>query len=58
MPFDGAGFPERHDRPPRRAHMPSDNLVTAIIVAVAVCLLVTPISMAALMDIIRFMRGH
>ena len=33
-------------------------MVTAIIVAVALCLLVTPISMAALVDLIRFMRGN
>ncbi len=58
MPFDGTGFPERDDPPRRRGHAPSDNMVTAIIVAVAVCLLVTPISMAALVDIVRFMRGN
>jgi hypothetical protein len=57
MPFDGAGFPER-DEPPRRGRAPSDTMVTAIIVAVALCLLVTPISMAALVDLIRFMRGN
>jgi hypothetical protein len=57
MPFDGAGFPERDDPPRRRGRAPSDNVVTAIVVAVAVCLLVTPISMAALVDIVRYFRG-
>jgi hypothetical protein len=36
---------------------PSDNLVTAIIVILAVCLLGMPISLAALGDMVRYLRG-
>ncbi len=56
MPFDSAGFPERDDTPRRSG--PSDNVATAIIVVIAVTLLVTPISLAALADIVRYVRGH
>jgi len=55
MPFDGAGFHPRRDR--RRPATPSDNVVTFIILAVAFCLLVMPISLEAFADIIRYLRG-
>ena len=56
MPFDGTGFEPR--RPGRRGQAPSDNAVSVMIVAVAVVLLVTPISVAALVDVVRSLRGH
>jgi hypothetical protein len=57
LPFDGADFPERGDGEPRRTAS-NDTVATIIIVAIAVCLLVTPISVNALVDIIRYIRGH
>jgi hypothetical protein len=54
MPFDGAGFqPERGPRP----SAPSDNLVTLIIVAFAMALLVMPVSVAAIVDIVTYIRS-
>ncbi len=57
MPFDSAGFPERGGEP-RGPVPPGDNLVTFIIVVVTFCLLATPISLGALVDIVRAIRGH
>lgn len=56
MPFDGTDFP-RGDQPPRRG-APDDNAATWIIVALAFCLLVMPVSLSGLVDIIRYMRGN
>lgn len=56
MPFDATGFPAGPDRPERPG--PSDGAVTAIIVALAFCLLVLPISLGAFVDIVRYLRGH
>ena len=53
MPFDGTDFPR--GTPPRRS--PSDTAVSVAIVAIAIALLVTPISLAALVDLIRFLRS-
>jgi hypothetical protein len=55
VPFDGTHFPDR-PRQPRRATR-DDDVVTFIIVALAICLLVTPISLAALVDIVRALHG-
>jgi hypothetical protein len=57
LPFDSAGFPERGGEP-RGPVPPGDNLVTFIIVVVTFCLLATPISLGALVDIVRAIRGH
>ena len=56
MPFDGADFEPRRKKP---AHSgPGDNLVTVLIVVFAICMLVTPISVAGLVDTIRYLRGN
>ncbi len=54
MPFDGRRFSEDGPGAPRR---PSDNAVTAVIVAVAVALLVLPISLQAFADVVRYLRS-
>ena len=56
MPFDAAGFPPERGEPGRAA--PSDNEVTAVIIVLAFSLLVMPISLAALVDVFRYLRGH
>jgi len=56
MPFDGTDFP-REDRPPGRG-TPDGNAATWIIVLLAFCLLVMPVSLTGLVDIIRYMRGN
>lgn len=56
MPFDGTDFPER-DGPPGRG-TPNDNAATWIIVLLAFCMLVMPVSLNGLIDIIRYMRGN
>lgn len=56
MPFDGTDFPER-DGPPSRG-TPNDNAATWIIVLLAFCMLVMPVSLNGLIDIIRYMRGN
>ena len=53
MPFDGTGFPER---PGRRPSRPGDNTVSLVIIAIAFSLLVMPISLTALVDIVRYLR--
>ena len=56
MPFDGAGFPPREwNQPPPR---PNDNAVSIIIIALAVSLLVMPISLTALIDVVRYLRSN
>ena len=54
MPFDGTGFPER--KPGRRPRHPGDNMVSLIIIAIAFSLLIMPISLTALVDIVRYIR--
>ena len=56
MPFDGTDFPKR--RPGSSGAKPSDNLVSAFIIVVAFSLLVLPISLSALVDIVRYVHGH
>lgn len=56
MPFDGTDFPRR-EQPPGRG-TPDDNAATWIIVLLAFCLLVMPVSLTGLVDIIRYMRGN
>ena len=55
MPFDGTDF-NGHRRPNRPPG--SETLMIAIMVITAVSLLVLPISMTALIDVIRYVRGH
>lgn len=55
MPFDGADFPPRRD-PPRRATA-DDNIVTALIIAIAFCLLMMPFTLGALVSIVRYLRS-
>ena len=55
MPFDGTDFP-KGDKPPGRG--PDDNAATWIIVLLAFCLLVMPVSLTGLVDIIRYVRGN
>jgi hypothetical protein len=56
MPFDATGFPHE-PRQPRRSTR-SDSIVSAAIVLIALGLLVTPISLAAFIDLVRYLRGH
>lgn len=56
MPFDAAGFPPRPDQPRRAAR--DDNVACLIVIILAFCMLVMPISMAAFVDIVRCLRGH
>ncbi len=55
MPFDGADFEPRRKKPARSG--PGDNLVTVLIVLLAIFMLVMPISLAGLVDTIRYLRG-
>ena len=55
MPFDGTGFSDR--RPQRRPAKPGDNAISLIIIALAFSLLVMPISLTALVDIVRYLRA-
>ena len=56
MPFDGANFPSRRDRPSRAT--PSDNTACVIIILVAFSLLVLPVSLSALADIVSYVQSH
>ena len=54
MPFDGTGFPER--LPQRRPAKPGANAVSRSLIALAFSMLVMPISLTALVDIVRYIR--
>lgn len=55
MPFDGADFhPEQ--KPPRRA-APGERVFGFLFLLVALCLLVMPISAAALVDIVHYLQS-
>ncbi len=54
MPFDGTDFPERRPGPRRPAR--PDNLISVLIVVLALCLLLTPISVGAMVDIVQSLR--
>jgi hypothetical protein len=56
MPFDATGFPHEPN-PPRRSTR-SENVISAAIVMIALFLLITPISLAAFVDLVRYLRGH
>jgi hypothetical protein len=56
MPFDGTDFPER--RPKRRRPTRQDNLISVLIVVLALCLLLTPISVGAMVDIVEALRAR
>ncbi len=56
MPFDGTDFPPPSGHGERRAA--NDTLITVLIIAIATVLLITPISLAALTDIVRAVRQH
>ena len=56
MPFDDTNFEPPRKKPARGG--PDDNLVTVLIVVLAICMLVTPISVAGLVDTIRYLRGN
>jgi len=56
MPFDGSDFPPRGDQP--RGGAPNDNAVSVIIIALAVVLLVMPLSLSGLVDVVRYVRGE
>ena len=55
MPFDGADLDPPRKKPARGGA--GDNLVTVLIVVLAICMLVMPISVASLMDTVRYLRG-
>ncbi len=52
--FDGADFPRP---PPRRRHV-NETMVTIGIVLFAMIMLFMPISLAGLVDLVRYFRGH
>ena len=54
MPFDGSGFSRRGNQPRRETG--DDNLVSALLIVIALVLLLTPISLGALVDIVRAVR--
>ena len=56
MPFDGVDFQPRPEPPSRAA--PGERVVSLLVLALALCLLVMPISMAALVDIVRYLQGN
>ncbi len=56
MPFDGTGFPHEPRRPRRSTR--ADNIVSVAIIAIALGLLITPISLAAVVDLVRYARGE
>jgi len=55
MPFDGTGFPARPEQP--RHSNRADNIVSFIIIALASCLLLMPISLVVLIDIARYLQA-
>lgn len=55
IPFDAIGFPSSPPRPKRPGS--NDNLVTALILVVFFLLMVTPVSLAALTDIVRYLQN-
>jgi hypothetical protein len=52
--FDGADFP----RPPPGRRPVNETVVTIGIVIFAATMLFMPISLASLVDLIRYIRGH
>lgn len=57
MPFDGVDFPPRRE-PPSRAPSREERVFLFLFVVVSVCLLVMPISAAALVDIVHYARAR
>ena len=55
MPFDGTGFPPERSRPQRRPL--TETVLCTVIVLLAVGLLIVPISLPALVDLVRYLRG-
>ena len=55
MPFDGVEFPKRQE-PPKRA-TPAENVLLVLIALLALCLLLLPISLAAFVDVVRYLQG-
>ena len=56
MPFDGVDAPRRPD-PPKRA-APAETALIAMIAALALCLLLMPISLSSLIDLVRYLQGR
>lgn len=56
MPFDGTSFSPRPEKPARPALC--DNAVSILIIAISFSLLVMPLSMAGLVDLAWYLRGH
>jgi hypothetical protein len=54
MPFDAADFPPR---PRKHRASGNDNAATLIIIVTAATLLLTPISAAALVDIVHYLQA-
>jgi hypothetical protein len=57
MPFDGTNFPQPSGRPPGRKNT-GDSIVTAAIIMIALGLLLTPMSIAALVDILQYAKRN
>lgn len=51
MPFDGTDF---HTKPEPPSRAPGDRVFGILFLVVAICLLVMPISAAALVDIVHY----
>ncbi len=56
MPFDGAGYPPKRQEPRRRSF--SENALHVCLLVFALVLLVMPVSVAALVDLVRYLHGH
>ena len=56
MPFDGSDHEWRRSDPKRSKR--DETIITLIIVALAVVMLVMPLTVGGLVDIVRYLRGH
>jgi hypothetical protein len=56
MPFDGIDFLAKRDKPARPSR--TENLFTVLLLVLGLALLVLPVSAAAMIDIVGYIRGH
>lgn len=55
MPFDGVDFQPKREQPDRPAA--NERIYSLLFLVIAIFLLVMPISMAGLVDIVRYLQG-
>lgn len=56
MPFDGSDHEWRRSDPKRSRR--DDTVITVIIVALAMVMLIMPLTVGSLVNIVRYLRGH